>query len=548
MGESQVLAGKQVNLARFDAALLPAFVWPAALLLLLSPGERWLEQSLLAAALGLAFILLPLPRRLAWGLILLCLPLAALWGAFAGEFALPPNAGTLGAILHTDRNEAWEWLSRRPWQGLVVLLLVLGNGYLCLFSPPGKLLPGLPRRPLAAGLLLLTLATLLHHDYWYGRQGQWTLVTSNDLARIWPASPLWLAADYGWRATPDLITLSPSDFVNPHRQAPILLGSDVADAINVVLVVGESQRADYADPARRPDLLPALAQRLQQGRLISFADVCAAATLTYYSVPALVTGAPIERISQAAHDLPSGLAYLKAAGYATGWISNQDDDVFGEAGWDTASYTQRSSLRKPDEVLLAPFADALHRYPQRLGLVLHLQGSHFDYDRRYPQSQAHLPTAGLTGMAAERAHYANSVAYGGWLLDKLLQELDKQGRPSVLLFVADHGENLRDDERQLFRHGTSPEVSRVELQVPAWLAWNKPYGERYADKLTLLRRHAEQPQTFSNLFALWLELGGVSSPATESSANPARTSFRATSRRAFLNAAAVRVDQCEDRR
>lgn len=528
-------------------AVFIALTWPAWMLLAgLAEPERLVEQTLLTVGLGLALVAAPLTQRALWRITLVLFPLAVVWGVFAYEFGGPPHFGTLTALQHSNLAEGREWLGSHAWQSTMVCLLAMASTAMAIFAPRRPVFGQRQRRKLLAALLMLALIALVQHDYWYGKRTSWALVNSSDIAAVWPAGPLWQVSEAMWGRLPDVL-LTPPEFVNPARAEPLPASRRIDVPLVVVFVIGESDRADTLNPVRRPELSRDLTLRLAEGRLMWLGDVCAGATLTVYSVPALVTGAKPEEALIKARSQPSGLAYFKQAGFATAWISNQDDGIFGEAGWDLGVFARRTSSHKPDETLLPDLTRFLHSARQAAAVV-HLQGSHFDYANRYPADAARIPIDGLTGLELERAHYANSQAHTASVLAHILNLLDMDARPAVMLFASDHGENLKDDARNLWRHAGSKIVSATEVKVPAFVAWNRAYATINPGALTLLAKNANKPLAHWNLFPLWLRLGGLDSAAAPATDSPDSSSFAAPVRRSFRNTASGFVESCENLR
>lgn len=508
--------------------------------------DRPVEQCLLTVVLGLAFLAVPLTQRTLWAMTLAVFPVAAVWGVFAHEFGGPPHSGTLIALTHSSVAESREWLASHALQSLMVGILAAGSAVMFIHAPREAVFRRQQRRKITAALLMLVLVAFLQHDYWYGKRSSWALVTATDIEAIWPAGPLWKISDALWGELPDPM-LTPPEFVNLDRTAPLPVRNRFDGPLAVIFVIGESHRTDTLNPLRRPDLARELAQRLADKRMLWLGDVCAGAPLTFYSVPALVTGAKPDEILTKARDQPSGLAYFKQAGFATAWISNQDDGIFGESGWDFSSFARRTSARKPDEILLPTLVRYLHS-AERAATVVHLQGSHFDYVNRYPADAALIPVEGLSGLALERAHYANSEAYAANVLARILRMIDSDARPAVVLFTSDHGENLRDDARNLWRHAGSKQVSALEIKVPTFVAWNPAYARLNPEALAGLARNAGQRLAHSNFFPLWLRLGGLESAAAAETESPDSSSFTPLPVRSFRNTANGQIESCEDLR
>ncbi len=135
----------------------------------------------------------------------------------------------------------------------------------------------------------------------------------------------------------------------------------------------------------------------------------------------LVTGTDPEHW-QDADTAPSGLARLKAAGFKTAWISNQDLTVFKENGHDyvwvgatpTTRYRHDDVMLPIVEAFAAPLIgpdDAMNQAPR--GIVMHMLGSHFEYAERYPSKRFDPEPASLsTTTNCSELRYERANEYG----------------------------------------------------------------------------------------------------------------------------------------
>lgn len=104
-----------------------------------------------------------------------------------------------------------------------------------------------------------------------------------------------------------------------------------------------------------------------------------------------------------------------------------------------------------DEKVLAPLQDCIRGAAERKTMVfVHLMGTHFLYEKRYPPDRAVFRlTDDLPGSAEARApinHYDNAVAYQDELLGEMLSRVNASGLSAVLVYFSDHGEEVYDSE------------------------------------------------------------------------------------------------------
>lgn len=129
-----------------------------------------------------------------------------------------------------------------------------------------------------------------------------------------------------------------------------------------------------------------------------------------------------------------------------------------------------------DMQLLEAMKQVIAEDPEHdLLIILHCYGSHFTYHQRYPREFARfLPD---DNVAINRKNveklvnaYDNSIYYTDHFLSQTIEYLRSlENDCSALLYCADHGEDILDDERERFLHA-SPTTTFYQLYV-ANLGW-----------------------------------------------------------------------------
>jgi heptose-I-phosphate ethanolaminephosphotransferase len=277
----------------------------------------------------------------------------------------------------------------------------------------------------------------------------------------------------------------------------------------VVLVIGESARPDRwglynASRATTPRLesVPGL---------VVFRDVLTQAALTQLAVPLMLTRGPLEKFD-ALLQRKSVISAVAEAGYQTAWFSTQQRDQWTGAVnlFSAEADEQRFFDRRHDDVLV----DALKGRLQRLDnddsafIVLHTQGSHYTFKDRYPADAAPFATVGSGLSEHDRLlnEYDNTVAFTDQVLGDVIGALEARGGDAVMLYVADHGENLRDDDRMLFGHFIGNEY---DLRVPMVLWTSSSYAERHPRRMKAAVDNARRPISTVSIFATLLQAADV---------------------------------------
>ena len=107
---------------------------------------------------------------------------------------------------------------------------------------------------------------------------------------------------------------------------------------------------------------------------------------------------------------------------------------------------------------------------QKILIVLHCYGSHFSYHQRYPREFADFRPEGDVAIAKQHRQtlvnaYDNSIRYTDHFLAETIAYLRTlEDTSTALLYCADHGEDLIDDDRERFPHASPTTDRPIKLQ------------------------------------------------------------------------------------
>ena len=200
-------------------------------------------------------------------------------------------------------------------------------------------------------------------------------------------------------------------------------------------------------------------------------------------------------------------------------------------------------IRSPrhDMQLLEEVQKAVRRSSSpRLFFILHCYGSHFSYHERYPREFARFLPDDNVSIAAQNARelcnaYDNSVCYTDHFLAETIAYLRSlSGVSSAVLYCADHGEDLLDDERQRFLHA-SPTATAYQLWV-ASLAWFSPdYRAAFPGVAETAAANSDVPANTHALFHTMAQIAAISSPYVRDSVSLVSPAFDRRAPRYYLN-------------
>ena len=296
-----------------------------------------------------------------------------------------------------------------------------------------------------------------------------------------------------------------------------------------VLIVGESvRRGSWSAYGYARPTTPYLDSLRSEAVLLQHA--MADANLTSFAMQMMLTGMdPAEAV--AGRSRANLLDLAKEAGFSTAWLVNQDilistaigiaadrldfppdlkTDIFGRHTW--------------DEVLLPAYRREIARRGAARFIGIHMMGSHWEYQRRYPPAFQRFGTAGRLGTislflpADETAGdvldaYDNSVLYTDWFLHQVIEEARRLDVPATVTFFADHGEELQALDGNA-GHGQQAYAPR-EFEIPAFVWVNEAYRKAHPKIVAALQGNASREVRTHNVFYTVAELMGITWPGTK---------------------------------
>ncbi|NMH26671.1 phosphoethanolamine transferase [Flavobacterium silvaticum] len=230
------------------------------------------------------------------------------------------------------------------------------------------------------------------------------------------------------------------------------------DSLNVILVLGESVRADHLQlNGYIRQTTPLLSARKN---IITFPDAFTPLTYTGASVPQIMTDATFSD----SFDKPkySLISVLKQAGIRTSWIGNQTPEKSFEMFPKQASFSKildpmhsELSFRKDYDEKLLPVFDNVFSTKGNAFTAIHLMGSHWWYETRYPSAfrifQPVINSKNVTSNSPEQLinSYNNTILYMDYVVDKLIRKIEEKPSNTLVIYLSDHGEMLGENNQWL---------------------------------------------------------------------------------------------------
>jgi glucan phosphoethanolaminetransferase (alkaline phosphatase superfamily) len=493
----------------------------------------WLErakglQSLAAfvASVGLLTMLLAIIARTWRRFFLIQFPVLLLSAAFAAYTLMyhTPPGQFIAYVLATSTWEDFRGFFS-IWQGMRLLLAaaILGSIYmlLALLSPP---------RAIASGR---------------GVRVRWGILGALTVMSAYAAQNAAAFID-GIAANPivgtAMFVMGPlrhaEAAVNGTAVRKVRFGGSRSGAEEVhILVIGESaRRGSWSVYGYERKTTPYLEKLKDEA--IFFQNAVADANFTACVVPILLTGMSPGHFDMDA--IRGNLVDLaEEAGYSTAWLMNQDPHISLLVGVhaDRMVYPPAISTLVAGHLPLdASLLPGLHREIERSGrarfIGLHVIGSHWEYDSRYPASFERFGSAkGLSYLSVLSQKpdprvvdaYDNSVAYTDWFLEQVIEQARKLSVPVTVTYFSDHGEDLYALDGNA-GHGTST-YTKHQFDIPAFVWVNSAYRAAHPDKVQAMIQNADKEIRSHNVFYSVADLMGIQWPGASPSESFASAGF-----------------------
>jgi lipid A ethanolaminephosphotransferase len=485
----------------------------------------------LAAVLFATLALLVWPRWLKpVGLLMLVTASASSY--FMVTYGVVIDPSMVANIAGTDAREVRDLLS--PSMALVLLLgVVLPGAWLWRQPVRAQPLRALLPRQAAAALLGLLVAVVV---LWLTFQDLASLMRNHKSLR-YMINPYNTVYALGRHSVGEARRAQqPLQAVGTDARLTLPAGTSSQPPL-IVLVVGETARAaNFGLGGYARDTTPRLKALQQQGHLAYFSQVQSCGTNTETSVPCMFSHLGRSAFTGTNARFEGLLDVLQHAGLGVLWLDNQSGC---KGACDRVPHLEVSTLNMPDLCNAGECQDAalLRALPAQLAaptvpanargtvVVLHQMGSHGPayYKRSPAKLKAFLPECESNTLQdcpqqAILNAYDNSLRATDALLADTIAWLQTQNRPSMLLYVSDHGESL--GEKGLYLHGMPYSFAPSEQTHVPMLTWMSP---AFANNLKLdtacLQQQTTKPWSHDNLFHTVLDLAGVQTQvlATEKS-------------------------------
>ena len=322
------------------------------------------------------------------------------------------------------------------------------------------------------------------------------------------ASARWLHDDAVERAHP-----------GPRTPLPVPTFSVGQRRRSLLFVVTESVRATDACSLPTPGCLTTPFTNSILPDRFGFTQMRALDSTTAASLAVLWSGLPPTAAREALHSAPLLWEYAHAAGFDTAYWTSQNM-FFANSGtwleglplshWVTATDLDEDptyELGADDAKLVDVVARDLATMRSPFVGVVHLSNTHFPYriDEEDAPFQPQARAFGAGDAAKVHNRYRDAIHRQDEVVARLVRSVRAMpgGDQTILVFISDHGEQIR--ERGAIGHTWG--VYDEELRVPVWI--DLPQGVASPEQRRALRSLAEAPLTQLDVLPTILDLAGI---------------------------------------
>ncbi|MGL2994918.1 phosphoethanolamine transferase [Flavobacterium sp. TSSA_36] len=278
----------------------------------------------------------------------------------------------------------------------------------------------------------------------------------------------------------------------------------------VVFVIGERMRySNWSINGYKRETSPNL---VKAQNLISFENHFSNANSTSNSIPLIITQATPQN-PELAYSQKTIVSLFKEAGYETTWISNQNVFDYIENKSEVDRVYELYKKGQDDMDIIPVFLKKIHeRSFKKQFIVINMLGGHGnlsnDFNFFKPNSLLKNYIVKAENATALINDYDNMIRLQDYVLSQLIGGLEKNISSSFLMFTADHGCNLFDENTNLFGYGSSNPTEK-ETHIPFFVWTSEKYLKDNLLKINNLKNNKKSLTVNTNVFYTLAEMSNI---------------------------------------
>jgi len=312
----------------------------------------------------------------------------------------------------------------------------------------------------------------------------------------------------------------------------------------VVLVLGESTNRQRMSlyGYHRPTT-PHLDAMQANNELMVFRDVVTPRPYTIEALQQILSFAEPKN-PELFFTKPNLLNMMQQAGYEITWITNQQTQTRRNTMLTTFSQladhqvylnnNRAQNANQYDEVVLPPFAETLKSDAAKKLIIVHLLGTHRAYEHRFPETYRQfndtlgVPEWVTPDLREDYNNYDNAILYNDKVVSSLIQAVQNQHDNSLLVYFADHGEEVYDYPGNLFAGRNEADPTSAMYTVP-FIVWTSPAFRQTRD-IDHWRSAADRPYSIAHFIHTFADMVGLDFAGMDERASLVSKNFQARPR------------------
>lgn len=316
----------------------------------------------------------------------------------------------------------------------------------------------------------------------------------------------------------------------------------------VIFVLGESTSRTHMNlyGYHLPNT-PHMNDLQSNGSLFVFDDVISPHSHTENCVAPLLSFSNYEN-NKPWYETANLLDIVRSVGYKTQWIANQDTGaMFGsipriyrrlcDVKRDVTIDPETNKLRfeSMDDAVLPALDDSIRESAEKNFILLHLIGTHFEYNHRYPIEFARFAAVDTEGKTEQQrlvlAQYSNAILFNDHIINEIISRF--KDKNAVVIYLSDHGEEVYDDPHREYVGHDEYKGSFYMIEIPMMIWTSDKFKELYPQKVEQIRSSINRPYMTDDMIHTVLDLMGISTEGYSEERSVINKNFNSARKRIY---------------
>ncbi|WP_196599580.1 phosphoethanolamine transferase [Pectinatus frisingensis] len=335
-----------------------------------------------------------------------------------------------------------------------------------------------------------------------------------------------------------------ADAIENRAAEPVEILQNDSTIPNIVFIIGESTNRDhmhlYGYPL--PDT-PRFDELKKKHEIAVFENCVSPHATTVAVLQELLTFGDYES-TKPWYEYNSIIDVMKAAGYRTYWLSNQESSgIYGNIGLHFAKESDFSKFTRTrdssenmsiyDQELFPLIDNAIKNHAEKNFYAIHLIGEHAGYSDRYPNDFNKFSKDDIKGDLSDYkksilAQYANAVYYNDYIVNNIIDKF--RDLNAIVIYVPDHGETIFDNGSDFNGH-VEENINHYMLEIPVIMWASASFRQQYPKKWLAIQKSVNEPYMTDDMIHTVLDIADIKTNEYDSSRSIINSNFNKDRRR-----------------